>query len=100
MCKLVRWAFCAVQSLSYHLSHSALPLFLHVWFLAVLRCSSRQPFHIDSIFSHETVTVVIGGQRIIRSPTDAIYAYTGCTVIRSYRVDCNKIAEEDFDLVD
>ena len=51
------------------------------------------------MFPHDTVTIKIGGQRIIRSPTDAIYADTGRKTARAYYARRNKIAEEDFDLV-
>ena len=51
------------------------------------------------MFPQDPVTIEIGGRRIIRSPTDAIYSDTGRRTARTYYARRNKIAEEDFDLV-
>ena len=54
---------------------------------------------INCMFPQDPVTIEIGGRRIIRSPTDAIYSDTGRRTARTYYARRNKIAEEDFDLV-
>ena len=64
-----------------------------------LRRAIRENRFINCVFLHDTVIIEIGEQRVIWSPTDAIYADTGRKTARTYYARWNKIAEEDFDLV-
>ena len=65
-----------------------------------LRRAIRQGNYICSEFPFEHTCIFFRGQKVIRSPTDAIYDAHGRDLARNYLSSRSKLSCEDFHLVD